>query len=120
MAISTKYVAILYQLNDQFVYPQGLADGLNPTSYFNDATGTATLWDTSQSPRVAVAHATNIPLSYQMGSNGNYLGLIEQTFNPPVGSNYVLTVDLSRVDPGGDGTADAHWEFKAKVMVRNV
>lgn len=98
----------LYKLNDNYIEIDGLSDGLDPTTYFNAATITATLKDSSGNN---VTGATNISLSYVASSNGKYRGTVQETFNPSVGS-YTLHIDASQ------GGIVGHWEVPASVKIR--
>lgn len=118
MASPTVYV--LTQQNNQYVELDGLCDGTtqnntNPT-YFNNATGTAKVYDPSGNLVViGPGSATSVSAAYVAASNGNYRFLITSVFNPPLGSGYRIVVDLST--PGG---AVGHWELQATVATRRI
>ena len=107
MSIPTE--VILFVDNDLYVEIDGLHDGLTPTSYFNAATVSATLRD---STGTAVTGATNITLNYVPASNGKYIGSIQESFNPPIGSGYKL--EITAIQSGIQGK----WTIKAKVKIR--
>ena len=102
---------VIYQLNDQYVEIDGLADALNPTSYISNATVTASLIDPSGN-----AVFTNITLTYVATSNGVYRGsVVAGTFPSTLvlGGGYILKVD------GTTGAGVFHLERKAKMAIRN-
>jgi hypothetical protein len=110
--MSVKY--ILYQKNSQFIQLNGLKDqSVTPATYINDATLTATLYD---SKNVAVAGANSIAGVFQVGSSGVYRFAVDPaTFNPPsssTGATYTLIVD------GFKGAIKYHFEHGVKVKVR--
>jgi len=103
------------RLNDQIIEIDGLQDAVTQ-AYYSSATVTATLVDQSGD---AVPGFSDIPMSYVGGSNGKYRGLIEQTFNAPLGTGYTLQVKASV--PGGagvDALTDALWEIPCQVVAR--
>jgi hypothetical protein len=107
MAIPTKFT--FYQLNDQFLEIDGLADGITG-AFINTAVVTATLKDVDG---VSVTGFTNITLSFVALSSGKYRGQIQDTFNPTAQGGYTLVIDV--VDGGVD---KGHWEIPAEVKVR--
>lgn len=117
MPLPTKFT--LYAKNDQYVEFDGLIDGTTqgPTpTYINNATGTLQVLDSTGTPVVVgAASATSVPMNYVSSSNGNYRGLIQEQFNPPLGDGYTVVVDLS---VAGTDVAVGHWEVPAKVVVR--
>lgn len=107
MAIPTK--VILFIENDMYVEIDELHDGLNPTSYFNAATVTATLKDRDGN---IVPEVDNITLVYVAASNGKYRGAIQETFEPTLGGGYNL--EIVAVQGGVQGK----WVIKAEVKIR--
>jgi hypothetical protein len=107
MAIPEKLT--LYQLNDMFIEIDGLADGLDPGTFYNAATVIATLKDRDG---VDVPGCIGVTLSYLPASNGNYRGIVDDPFDPPAGGGYTLILDT---DQGG---IKGHFEIKAEVKVR--
>jgi hypothetical protein len=107
MAVPSKIT--LYQLNDQYLEIDGLADGLT-TTVINTAVVTATLKD---STGASVSGLTNLSLTYVASSSGVYRGLIEDTFNPAIGGGYTLYIDA--VD---GGVNKGHWEIPVVIKVR--
>lgn len=101
---------VIYQLNDQYVEIDGLADALNPTSYIANATVTATLVD----PTGATVFSA-LPLTYVATSNGTYRGVATAGTFPgtlALGGGYTLKID------GTTGVGTFHEERKAKVAIR--
>jgi hypothetical protein len=75
--------------------PDGVTKNPNPT-YINNATGTMQVLDPTNTPLViGPANATTVNATYVAGTNGNYLFLITEVFDPPVGAGYKLIVDLT-------------------------
>jgi len=112
MAIPSEVV--MFRLNDQFIEIDGLVDPTTGTA-INGATVTATLVDESGAQ---VPSLTNVALTYIAGSAGNYRGLVEQTFNPSLGSGYTLTIKASAPGQGPDNTVDLYLEIPARVAPR--
>lgn len=110
---------LLTRANDQFIELDGLQDPtVTVNQYFNGATVTATLYDQYGNP---VAGMTNIAMAYLAGTNGNYRGLAEQTFGPPLGAGYTLKITASQSGGGGgDNSIDAVWEIPVVVVPRTV
>ncbi len=98
---------VLYQSNDQVVELFGLQDSLTG-DYLNSATVTATL----KRKGIAIEGCDEISLNYILSSNGNYRGQVEETFNPPAKSGYVLHYDA---DQGG---TVLHIEIPTVVKIR--
>jgi len=61
-------------------------------------------------PGTPVANFTAVSVAYVPNSNGQYRAIIPASFNPPLGSDYVLVVDA--VTPG---YANQHWEVQSNV-----
>jgi len=106
MSIPSKVT--LFLDNDNYIKIEGLVDGLDPVSYFNGATVTATLLDSAGLP---VTGVTDLPLTYVPASNGNYIGNVQETFAATAGS-YTLVIDA---DQGG---IIGSWHIACKVKVR--
>lgn len=96
------------QLNDMALTVYGLKNAMTG-EYANAATVTATLYDSSGN---AVSAFTSISMGYIPGTNGNYRGTISQTFNPNVGTEYILKID------GVQWGSDFHIEIPCSVKVR--
>ena len=77
-----------YPLNTNFAEIDGLQDEISGL-YFNAATVTSTLLDDNGNPDPIFQ---NIPMAYQPGTNGNYIGIIPATFNAELGSGYTFQV----------------------------
>ncbi len=118
-------IYVLTQKNNQYNAAYGLIDGStrllpdgvtknpNPT-YVNNASGMVQVLDPSGNPVIiGPGSATTVAATYIAGSNGDYLFLITNVFNPPVGTGYKIVVDLTA--PGG---FIGHWELDAVVKVR--
>lgn len=98
----------LFKANDQIIEIFGLKNGLT-NGFINTAVCTATLKDSTGS---SVTGITDLSLDYIAGSNGIYRGIIQDTFDPPTGNNYILNIDS---DDSGD---KLHIEIQARVSVR--
>jgi hypothetical protein len=61
-------------------------------------------------PGTAVPNFTAVSVAYVPNSNGQYRAIIPASFNPALGSDYVLVVDA--VTPG---YANQHWEVQSTV-----
>jgi hypothetical protein len=99
---------ILFKSNDQVIEVFGLKNVLTG-AFLNAATVTATLKNRSGQN---VAGLTDLPLNYVAGSNGDYRGQVEETFNPPQRDGYTLIIDAA------EGGLVGHWEFPARVEAR--
>lgn len=99
---------ILYQDNTQLITLVGLQDEISG-SFLNAATMTVTLLDQNGQQ---VPNLIGITMSYVADSNGNYQGIVDAAFDPPIGGGYVLVIDA---DTGG---AHLHVELQAEVQVR--
>jgi hypothetical protein len=115
--MSVPIKVVFTRKNDQYVEIDGLQDPTNPdqTVYVNNATVFATLVDQFGNP---VAGLNNVELFYLGGSNGDYRGLVEQTFNPKIGVGYTLKISASAPGLGIDNEADMLLEIPAEVVVR--
>lgn len=100
---------ILYNENDNLIIVDGLQSTLT-SDYKNAATVTVTLYDVDND---AVAGATDIECEYQTGSDGQYIGAIQETFNVAVGT-YTAVVEAEEAGVVG------RWEGKVKVKVRKL
>ena len=113
MAVPVKLIPV--RLNDQYLEIDGLQDAVTLV-YYSNATVMATLVDQLGDP---VPGFTNVAMSYIAGTNGNYRGLVVQTFNPPLGVGY--TVQITAIVPGGadpSGNTEGYWEIPAQVTAR--
>lgn len=101
-------IIYLYPLNTQVVEIDGLTDVVTG-DYLNDATVTATLFDDNDQPDPVLQ---NIGMSYVAASNGNYQGVVPDTFNAALGSGYtmVITADQAGVQ--------AQWSIPTQVKLR--
>jgi len=100
--------------NDQFIEIDGLQDPTTLT-FINNAIVLATLVDQFNQP---VAGCMAIPLNFLAGTSGNYRGLVEQTFNPTLGTGYTLQITASAPGQGSDSTVDLFLEIPAVVVAR--
>ena len=99
----------LYKKNQQYVQAIGVTDASgNPV---NDATISATLTDAEGEK---VEEIDELQLDYVAGSDGNYEGLVEGSFDPAPGLGYTLTLVIDR---GGGETAEI--EHAVMVAVRH-
>jgi len=73
---------------DNVVQLAGLRDVVT-NEYVNDATVTASLTDDNGS---VVEGAQSLPLVYQNGSDGNYVGHVPHTVSLEAGRQYTLTI----------------------------
>lgn len=89
----------------------GTTDNVTPPTYLNSLTGTASLYD----PTDTVVPGFNaITFAFVAASNGIYRAPLGSSFNPPTARGYTLKVDLAGA-PGGPG----HWEVPARVVMRS-
>jgi hypothetical protein len=83
----------------------------------NNSVITATLYkdrsltNPTGQPGTPVTFFTGVSIAYVPNTNGQYRAVIPATFDPPLGTDYVLVVDA--VTPG---YADQHWETAAQVV----
>jgi hypothetical protein len=106
MAVPSRLEAL--KLNDLTLLITGLYNDVDDT-YLNAATVTATLYDGAGA---AVSGFTSIGLSYIAASNGNYRGMVPESFNPALGDEYVLKIDAVQ------GSSVLHVEIPTSVRVR--
>jgi hypothetical protein len=100
-------IDVLFKKNDQFVEVNGLRNNLTG-AYLNAATVTATLRDLAG---VAVAGLDGVALAYVAGSDGDYRGQVEETFDPPPGR---YRIEFTAVE----GALVARWDDDVIVRVR--
>lgn len=94
-------VIYLYPLNTQVVEIDGLQDVIAQV-YLNSATVSATLFDQRG---VADPVLNEISMGYVAGTNGNYRGIVPESFSPPAwtgqaslsGYSLLLTADQAGV-----------------------
>ena len=79
-------IIYLFPQNTQVLSIEGLIDEISG-EYPNSATVSATLYDQNNNPDSVL---NNIGLSYVPDTNGNYEGVVPDTFNPCLGSGYTL------------------------------
>lgn len=79
-------IIYLFPQNTQVLSIEGLVDEISG-DYLNSATVSATLYDQNFNPDPVL---NNIPMNYVAASNGNYEGVVPDTFNPVLGSGYTL------------------------------
>jgi hypothetical protein len=101
-------VVYLFPKNTQLVQIAGLQDQVSG-AYLNGATVTATLINFQGNPDPIFQ---NIPMNYVAATNGNYEGIVPDTFDAPLGSGYVLQI---QADESG---VQALWSIPAKVAPR--
>ena len=100
---------IFYQENTQAIELFGLQDALT-LAYLNAATLTATLVDDDGNQ---VPECIAVPLTYQPGTNGNYVGVFgDLNFLPPLGTGYTLIIE------GNQQTSYIHLELLVEVQAR--
>lgn len=92
---------LLYAKNTQYLNVILLDSNQEPV---NNATAVVANLVDSTGTAVSTFPA-NLPLAYVTASRGKYQGILPSTFNPSVGSGYVLTV--SGTAPGGVGFSRA-------------
>ena len=102
-------VIYLYPQNSQLIEIQGLQDVVSG-SYLNGASVSATLLDDRGNPDPVL---NNIPMAYLTATNGNYEGIVPDTFSAALGSGYMLLITA------GQSGAQAQWSIPAKVQLRN-
>jgi hypothetical protein len=108
MTTTIPTVVYLFPLNTQLLQVQGLQDFLSG-DYLNSATVLATLLDYRGNPDSVLQ---NIPMNYVAGSNGNYTGIVPDTFNAPLGSGYILQITADQAGVQGQ------WSIPAQVKPR--
>ena len=82
----------LFTQNDNDVFLESLRTASNESNYINNATVTFTLYD----DETGTAIASDVSLTYQSGSNGNYRGLIDaDTVTLHAGNTYTLVIESS-------------------------
>ena len=101
-------IIYLYPLNTQVIEVDGLVDEISG-NFLNGASVSATLFDDHGNPDPVL---NNIPMIYVAASNGNYQGVVPDTFNAALGSGYTLQITA---DSGG---AQALWSIPAQVKLR--
>ncbi len=102
-------IVYLHPENTQPIEVQGLQDKISG-SYLNGASVTATLLDDRGNPDPVL---NNLPMAYLTDTNGNYLGIVPDTFSAALGSGYTLQITANQ-----SGT-QALWSIPAKVQLRN-
>jgi hypothetical protein len=102
-------VVYLYPLNTQLVQIFGLQDRLSG-DFLNGAVVTATLLDFRGNTDPVL---TGIPLTYLPATNGNYEGVVPDTFNALIGSGYILQI------MAGESGVQGLWSIPAQVKLRN-
>jgi hypothetical protein len=99
---------IFYPLNSTVISVTGLQDFLSG-AYLDAATVAATLMDEKGNADPVI---NSLPLTYIPASNGNYQGIVPNTFNATVGSRYQLKITALQ------GLEQAVWTFDAAVRFR--
>lgn len=97
-----------YPLNTNVAEADGLQDEIS-LAYFNSATVTGTLIDEFGNPDPVF---NGIPMAYQPGTNGNYIGIVPATFNAPLGSGYTFVIKAVQ------GQVQGLWSEPARVKLR--
>lgn len=108
--------------NDQYIELDGLQDAVSLSYQDNNATVTATLYDLNDAIAVNAdgsAALSGIEMSYIAGSQGSYRGLVDSTFNPPLGGGYTLNI-VATVPGGADpsGNTQGEWFIPIQVIER--
>jgi hypothetical protein len=101
-------VVYLFPQNTQLVQIAGLQDQVTG-DYLNGATVTATLINFQGNADPVL---NQIPMAYVAATNGNYEGIVPDTFNAPIGSGYVLQIQADQLG------SQALWSIPAKVALR--
>jgi hypothetical protein len=99
---------IFYPLNSTVITVTGLQDFLSLV-YLDSATVTATLFDERGNKDSTI---NGLPLNYIPASNGNYQGIVPDTFNAAIGSRYQLQITALQ------GIEQAVWTLDAAVRYR--
>jgi len=82
----------LFVQNDNDIFVEGLRTSSNEANYINNATITVTLYD----DETGTAIASDVSMTYQSGSNGNYRGLIDaSTVTLHAGNKYTAIIESS-------------------------
>lgn len=111
MANAVPAKVLVSDQNDQIIEIDGLKNALTD-AYMNDATVIASLFDSFGNP---VAGATALSLNPVSASGtGVYRGILPATVNVPVGTGYVLKLDIQ----DSSQTYKAHLEISAEVITR--
>jgi hypothetical protein len=103
----------VYPGNTQMITVEGLQDlsQLPALVFLNAASLTATLVDDDGNQ---IQGCIGIPLTYVLGSNGNYIGTFgDNTFQPGIGTGYTLIVE------GSQSGGWIHEELIVEVKPRN-
>ncbi len=100
----------VYIANDNLLVVDQLKNALSGT-YINNATVTCTIVDSAGSP--VAGQTWPLAVVYQAGSNGQYVGVIEDTLTLSETTSYIAKVDAD----GGSGLK-GHWEIPLKAKVR--
>jgi hypothetical protein len=101
-------IVTLYPLNTQIIEVDGVTDATSG-DYLNDATGSATLLDYRGRPDPII---NNLAMPYVTGSNGNYKGVVPDTFDAAVGSGYTLQIQITQ------GPVQVLWSLPTVVKLR--
>lgn len=107
---------LVVRLNDLYVTVSGLQDGVTSVYYNDTASVVATLYDQFGNP---VPGFSGVQMAYVAETNGNYRGLIDQTFDPPLGGGYRL--EVTALVPGGQdpsGFTKGFWKIPVVVQDR--
>ena len=109
MLIATRSKIILYQMNTQAIFIQGLQDNITE-EYLNGFVLTASLIDKDGN---SIVGCQDIVFVYQALSNGTYTSIFgDGTFQPGIGTGYTLLID------GNDGVSWVHVEFIVEIQPR--
>lgn len=101
---------VLYQGNIQGTTLEGLVDK-RTGSFLNDWTNLVMTLIDDQGQKVP--GCVQIPMTYMVGTNGNYQGVFgDVNFQPQVGTGYKLLVD------GSNGGSTFHLELTVEVQAR--
>jgi len=100
----------IYILNDNLLVLDGLKNQQDG-SYLNAATVTCTLVN-GNGTNVA-GQTWPLALVFQAGSNGKYVGTLEDTLSLSEGQVYT-----ARIDADGGAGLKGHWEIPLKAQVR--
>ena len=100
----------IYLANDNLLVVDGLKNESDGT-YLNAASVTCTLVNGSGVP--VSGQTWPLAMVYQAGSNGKYIGTLEDTLSLSEGQTYVAVIDAD----AGSGLK-GHWEIPLKAKVR--
>jgi hypothetical protein len=102
-------IVYLYPQNTQVIELDGLQDSVT-LDFSNAAAVSGTLYDQYGNPDAVLQ---NVPMTFVPASNGNYRGIVSDTFDAALGSGYRLEIQAT-----SDGS-EAVWSIPAQVKLRD-